>query len=736
VDLAAWFQELRRRRVIRALLGWGLLSFAVLQIVEPVQHALGIGEWFLKVVVAILAVGFPVTAGLSWAFDLTGKGVERTAEPAVDDTRTAPRPGPGPALALVVVGALIGALVAWLALRHAGPPAPIAGADGRVTLAVADFANDTRDPDLDGLSGLLITSLEQSRKLKVLTRARMIELLRQSGKDKAERIDEVLAREVGQKAGVRTLLLASIRKLGDTYAVELRAVDPGKDHYLFTLREQAATKGELLGLIDRLSDRTRIALRESDQEVKASEVNVAEAVTPSLEAYRHYFRGLERVARLDDDAALAEFRAAVAIEPRFALAELEIAQLDSLYGRNSDQVFQRAASHAEALPVKERELVRAQVALQAGRQREAVAILEPLAIRFPDDRFVAFAAGAAAGCPEGMPHRRRALALAPDWDQARIPLIYCLLWQGKSAEAIAEAEAAEKASPTGSSAAVVAIAHYEAGDVDGAIRAARRAGERGHNNWSRGVLISALATRGDFAGALVEAKNLTGEMRWMKAVVHAEMGQLDRCLAIGDEIARSNGARAEGVDRNRRAAIAVARGRAPAPAAPAAIPVDGWWGPFMIMLIRDPDELAVAEKDAEPGTAIDRMYRALLAGARGNPAEALALLPVEERVLGDLQLYYRMVFASEAGRDAEVVATLAKLESRNLSYFANVYRAFLLARGRYLTAVSLDRLGRRDEARAVLAKQLDRWKDADRDLPLLADMKALCEKIGCRAVRP
>jgi hypothetical protein len=130
------------------------------------------------------------------------------------------------------------------------------------------------------------------------------------------------------------------------------------------------------------------------------------------------------------------------------------------------------------------------------------------------------------------------------------------------------------------------------------------------------------------------------------------------------------------------------------------------------------------------------MYRALLDGEQREGFGGIPTRPGEERVLGDLQLYYRMVFASEAGRDAEVVATLAKLESRNLSYFANVYRAFLLARGRYLTAVSLDRLGRRDEARAVLAKQLDRWKDADRDLPLLADMKALCEKIGCRAVRP
>jgi tetratricopeptide (TPR) repeat protein len=731
VNLAAWFQELRRRRVIRALLGWGLLSFAVLQVIEPLQHALGLGEWFLKAVVAVLAVGFPVTAGLSWAFDLTRRGVERTAQPAVDDARAAPRSGPGPALALVVVGALIGAIVAWLALRHAAPPAPIAGADGRIQIAVADFANETRDPDLEGLSGLLITSLEQSRKLRVLTRARMIELLRQAGKGSAERIDETLAREVGQKSGVRTLLLASIRKLGDTYAVELRGVDPEKDHYLFTLREQATSKNELLPLIDRLSDRTRVALRESDQEVKASEVNVAEAVTPSLEAYRHYFRGLERSARLDDDGALEEFRAAVAIEPRFALAELEIAQLDSLYGRNSDPAFRRASAHAETLPVKERELVRAEIALHAGRRADAVAILEPLALRFPDDRFVARAAGQAAGCPEGMAHRRRALDLAPDWDRARLALLYCLMWQGKSEEAIAEAEGAERGRPTSSTATAVALARYETGDVDGAIAAARRAGERGHTNWSRGILISALATRGAFAEAATEARDLSGEMKNMQCVVHAEMGQLGACLVIGDAT-RANETWPGGL-RNRRAAIAVARGRAPRGDSPSAPPLDEWWGAFTIMLVRDPEELAAAAAATGNGTAVGRMYRALLAGERGDFAGALAQLPTEERVLGDLQLYYRGIYASELGRDAEAIAAFEQLEKRNISYFANVYRAFLLARGRYLTAVSLDRLGRRDEARAVLARQLDRWKDADPDLPLLVQARSLCSELKCRA---
>jgi predicted ATPase len=63
------------------LLGWGVISFAVLQVVEPIIHALELRDWTLKVVVALLALGFPITALLSWAYDLTLQGIIRTPGP-------------------------------------------------------------------------------------------------------------------------------------------------------------------------------------------------------------------------------------------------------------------------------------------------------------------------------------------------------------------------------------------------------------------------------------------------------------------------------------------------------------------------------------------------------------------------------------------------------------------------------------------------------------------------------
>jgi len=101
------YSELRRRRVLRALVGWAVLSFAVLQVIEPVMHALHLPDWVLTAAVGALAAGFPATVVLAWFFDLSRAGITRTPdsspdalEPSSSETVTRtlsrPRAGRGP----------------------------------------------------------------------------------------------------------------------------------------------------------------------------------------------------------------------------------------------------------------------------------------------------------------------------------------------------------------------------------------------------------------------------------------------------------------------------------------------------------------------------------------------------------------------------------------------------------------------------------------------------------------
>ncbi|HET8733326.1 MAG TPA: serine/threonine-protein kinase, partial [Anaeromyxobacteraceae bacterium] len=137
--------------------------------------------------------------------------------------------------AFVTLGLTVAGFATWRIWERQIP-------GGRPTVAVADFANETGDSELDGISGLLITSLEQGTQLRVLTRGRMVDVLKQLGKGTVDRIDEALARDVGKETRANALLLASIRKLGDAYVVEMRALDPLHDEYIFTLSDRATGK--------------------------------------------------------------------------------------------------------------------------------------------------------------------------------------------------------------------------------------------------------------------------------------------------------------------------------------------------------------------------------------------------------------------------------------------------------------------------------------------------------------
>jgi eukaryotic-like serine/threonine-protein kinase len=87
--------------------------------------------------------------------------------------------------------------------------------------------------------------------------------------------------------------------------------------------------------------------------------------------------------------------------------------------------------------------------------------------------------------------------------------------------------------------------------------------------------------------------------------------------------------------------------------------------------------------------------------------------------------YFHGLVASESGLDEEAVDAFRRFDGPVLFGTEAYLAPWLLARARFLMARSLDRLGRRDEARAVLDAQLARWKEADADLPLLAEMKTL-----------
>src|SRR5215471_18540636 len=78
VEAATLISELKRRRVFRVLIGYGIAAFAVLQIIEPVMHGLHWPDAVLSFTVVALAAGFPIVVAVAWVFDVKAGTIQRT----------------------------------------------------------------------------------------------------------------------------------------------------------------------------------------------------------------------------------------------------------------------------------------------------------------------------------------------------------------------------------------------------------------------------------------------------------------------------------------------------------------------------------------------------------------------------------------------------------------------------------------------------------------------------------
>jgi TolB-like protein len=83
VNLKKFFTELKRRKVYTVAVAYVVGGWALAQGITQVLPVFGVPNWAVRLIVVLIAVGFPAALVLSWFFDLTRYGIVRT--PALDE---------------------------------------------------------------------------------------------------------------------------------------------------------------------------------------------------------------------------------------------------------------------------------------------------------------------------------------------------------------------------------------------------------------------------------------------------------------------------------------------------------------------------------------------------------------------------------------------------------------------------------------------------------------------------
>jgi DNA-binding winged helix-turn-helix (wHTH) protein/Flp pilus assembly protein TadD len=240
----------------------------------------------------------------------------------------------------IALAILVGALIVYLKSHRQGPP--LSQRDGVV---VGDFSNTTGDAVFDGsLRRAVTVQLAQSPFFVILPDTKLEETLQGLGRPPDEKLTPALAREVCQQAGAKAAVTGAISQHGASYAIALEADRCADGKPLASQEVTAAGKSDVLGSLGSAIMRLRLELGESRDSLQEYGVPIEQGTTNSLEALKSYQLGLELRARDNSPKAIPAFKAAITLDPNFAMA---YAQLGSAYSNSGEtiagsQYFKRA----------------------------------------------------------------------------------------------------------------------------------------------------------------------------------------------------------------------------------------------------------------------------------------------------------------------------------------------------------------------------------------------------------
>src|SRR5206468_7024126 len=73
-----FFSELKRRNVYKVAVAYAVVGWVIAQIATQIFPFLEIPNWIVRLVIVLIAIGFPIALIIAWAFEATPEGIKRT----------------------------------------------------------------------------------------------------------------------------------------------------------------------------------------------------------------------------------------------------------------------------------------------------------------------------------------------------------------------------------------------------------------------------------------------------------------------------------------------------------------------------------------------------------------------------------------------------------------------------------------------------------------------------------
>lgn len=279
--IRSFFSQLRRRKVIRVAVAYAIVAWVLVEVSSVVLPALLVPEWVFRLIVILALLGLAPALVLSWIFDWTPHGIERT-----DDIHSS-------------------------AAQVSGPPE---ARDALASVAVLPFTDLSTSADLgalgDGIAAEVHSRLSKLHRVKVAARRSSLQF----------RNSDASLREISDALNVRYVLSGNLLGSGDRLRIIAELDDAVENTQLWSRTYERDTSD----VLQLMSDIAEAVVGAFGGERLRSEISAAtRQPTESLDAWgmvqraRGYVLSYSRDSLIDAEKLL---RRAIELDPEYAAA--------------------------------------------------------------------------------------------------------------------------------------------------------------------------------------------------------------------------------------------------------------------------------------------------------------------------------------------------------------------------------------------------------------------------------
>ena len=338
-----FWEELKRRKVVRFITVYAAAAFVILELVSIIVEPLRLPEWTLPLIIVLLGIGFIISVILSWVYDITPEGIQKTKPSALISIEAKQSTSRGWKISTYISVLIIIAFAAFNIIDNIKQSSDISKLEK--SIAILPFENWSYEEEFSHLGSAIaneiINELYHISEFRVIGYTSTIQY-----KDSPKSIADI-----GRELGVNYIVEGTLERQGNHVNIHVQVIRAMNETHIWA-EEFEGEWEDIFRILDeialKVANNLKAVLLENEME------NIEKIPTENLEAYNYYLLGNEHFWKSfeeqDWNVAINLYQKAIDLDPNFANAYTMLAKSHIfLYWFQYDKSDNRLLKSKEAI---------------------------------------------------------------------------------------------------------------------------------------------------------------------------------------------------------------------------------------------------------------------------------------------------------------------------------------------------------------------------------------------------